>query len=174
LVIIIPELGVPRELINFSFRGFQGLLSSLFSPIKFTSRVSLGIPSVFQGDVPLLGVLLSVIFDFLEVIGGIQSLALVNFRVSFDSLKSSFFGNMVYIEINLATSPDESALSNPFIFWISIPIKITAPHSDTIRGILYTKVVKSSFIISTIPSVRLFSSFNITKTYFSNTIILVV
>jgi len=87
-----------------------------------------------------------------------QLLALVNFGVPISSLRSSSFGIIVYTEINLATSPTVGALINPSVFWINVLIKIAASHSVTVRGALYTKVVKSSFIISMIPPVRPFSS----------------
>jgi len=74
-------------------------------------------------------------------------------------LRSSSFGIIIYTEINSATSSAISVLINPSVFWISVPIKIAAPRLVTVRGALYTKVVKSSFIISIIPPVRPFSSF---------------
>ncbi len=75
---------------------------------------------------------------------------------------------MVYIEINSANSPEVGALSNPLVCWINVPIKIAAPRSVNIRGYLYTNIVKSSFIISTIPPVSSFSFLNVAKTCLNN------
>ncbi len=138
--------------------GVHGLFSS-FKDKKFNPGVFSEIPKVFQEDVLLSGVLLvSSVSVGLGVDVDIQLLALVNFGVPISSLRSSFFGIIVYTEINSATFPDIGALINPSVFWISVSIKIAASRSITVRGALYTKVVKSSFIISMIPLVRPFSS----------------
>ncbi len=97
LAIIISELGVPEGLINFFIRGSQGLLF-LFNPIKFTSEMFSGMPRVFQEDVLLLGVFT---LDFSRLIRCIQPLALVNFGVSFGSLRSSSFSTSIYTEITV-------------------------------------------------------------------------
>ncbi len=52
--------------------------------------------------------------------------------------------------------------------------KIAAPHSVTVGGALYTKVVKSSFIISIIPPVRPFSSFKAANTCLNSATVLVI
>ncbi len=138
--------------------GFQGFSFS-FSPIMFIPGVVSGILKVFQGDVPLSGVLLSIgCFSGSGVLCVNQLLALVNFGIPIDSSRSFFFGIMVYIEISSANSPDVGALSNPPVCWINVLIKIAAPHSVNVRGYLYTNIVKSSFIISIIPPVSFFSS----------------
>ena len=80
----------------------------------------------------------------------------------------------MYIKINSATSPDKGVLSNPLVFWINVSRKIAISCSVTIRGILYTKVVNSSFIILIILPVRPFSSFSATTTCLNNTAILAV
>jgi len=71
-IIIIFEVdsGISEGLINFSFEGSQGLLFS-FNPIKFTPEVFSDIPSIFQEDVSLSGILLLVTFDFSRIIGDI-------------------------------------------------------------------------------------------------------
>ena len=81
---------------------------------------------------------------------------------------------MVYTEINSANSPEVGALSNLLVYWINVLIKIAAPHSVSVRGYLYTNVVKSSFIISIIPSVSSFSSLRVTKTCLNNATVLLV
>src|SRR6266508_5921109 len=87
VMMILLESEVPRRLINFSeSRSFQGLLPS-FNPIKFTPDVFSNILKVFQKDILLSGVLLSIIFDFDKIIGGIQSLALENFGILLSFLK---------------------------------------------------------------------------------------
>jgi len=53
-------------------------------------------------------------------------------------------------------------------------MKIAASHSDTVGHALYTKVVKSSFIISIILLARCCSSFIAAKTYLNNATILEV
>ncbi len=113
IVVNIPVSGVSGGLINFPvFEGFQGFSSS-FSPIAFISGVVSGILKVFQGDVSLSGMLLSISsFDSSGVLCVNQLLALVNFRVPISSSRSSSFGIMVYNEINSANSPDVGALSN--------------------------------------------------------------
>ena len=79
----------------------------MFNPIKFTLEVFSGMPKVFQEDVPLLGIF--IVLDFPGLIGCIQPLALVNFGIPFDSLKSFSFGILVYTEINTPISPDIGA-----------------------------------------------------------------
>ncbi len=81
---------------------------------------------------------------------------------------------MVYIEINSATSPDEGTLSKPLVFWTNVLMKIAAPPLVIVRGALYTKVVRSSFIISMIPPVRPFFSFRATNTCLNSVTVLVV
>ncbi len=103
-----------------------------------------------------------------------QLLALVNFGIPIDSSRSSFFGIMVYCDINAANSSEVGALSNPSICWINVLIKIAAPRSVSVRGYLYTNVVKSSLIISIIPLVSSFSSLRLAKTYLNNAIVLLV
>ncbi len=71
---------------------------------------------VFQRDVLLLEVLLSSSFIFVEVISDIHFLALVNFRIFLDFLRSFSSGNIVYTETNSSILSDVSALSNSFIF----------------------------------------------------------
>ncbi len=68
----------------------------------------------------------------------------MNLGVSLDSLRFCSSDNIVYIKINLAILSDEGAFLNPFIFWINVFIKIAASHSDKLKGVLYTRVVKSS------------------------------
>src|SRR6266542_830369 len=134
----------------------------------------LDIPRVFQGDVSLSGVLLLITIGFLEVIGDIQPLALVNFRIPLGSLRSFSSGNIVYTITNLPTSPIVGARSNSFIFWIKVSINITTPHSDIFGGSLYTRVIKSSLIISVIPPERYPSSFRFAITYLNNATVLAV
>ena len=81
---------------------------------------------------------------------------------------------MVYSEINSANSPEVGALSNLLVRWINVPIKIAAPCSVTVRGYLYTNVVKSSFIISIIPPVSSFSFLRAAKTCLNNVTVLLV
>jgi len=146
-----------------------------FKDKKFNSRVFLEIPKVFQEDVSLLGVLLvSPVLVNLRVDVDAQLLALVNFGVSISSLRSSSFGIIVYTEINLATSPVVDALINPSVFWINVSIKIAASRSVIVEGALYTRVVKSSFIISMISSVKPFSSFIVAITCLNNATVLLV
>ncbi len=103
-----------------------------------------------------------------------QLLALVNFGIPISSSKSSSFGIMVYSEINSANSPEVGALSNLLVCWINVSIKIAAPRSVRVGGYLYTNIVKSSFIILTIPPVSSFSSLNVTKTCLNNATVLLV
>ena len=71
---------------------------------------------MFQGDVPLSGIPLSIgCFGGSGVLCVDQLLALVNFGVSISSSRSFSFGTMVYSEINLANSPEVGALSNPSV-----------------------------------------------------------
>ncbi len=86
----------------------------------------------------------------------------------------SSFGIIIYTDINSATSPDESTLSNPLVFYIKVLRKIAAPRSVIIESALYTNVVNSSFIISIISLVKPFSFFIATITCFNNTVILTV
>jgi len=60
---------VLEELISFLEDGNFYKLFFSFNPIKFIPSVSFNIPKVFQGDVSLLGILLSIIFDFTRIIG---------------------------------------------------------------------------------------------------------
>ncbi len=113
-------------------------------------------------------------FDDSGVLCVDQLLALVNFEVPISSLRSSFFGKMVYCDINAANSSEVGALSNPSVFWINVPIKIAASHSVNIGGYLYTNVVKSSFIISIIPPVNFFSSLTLAKTCLNSAMVLLV
>ncbi len=176
LVVNISVSRVLRGLINLLVTGsIQGLFSSLFNDKKFNPDIFSEILRVFQEDVSLSGVLL--ISDLLVgwgVVFGTQSLAFLNFRISFSSWRSSFFSIIIYTEINSATSPDEGALSNLLVFWINVLIKIATSHSVTVRGTLYTKVVNNLFIISRILSVRPFSSFRVIKTYLNNATVLLV
>ncbi len=130
-------LGVPGGLINFPvFEGFQGFFFS-FNPIAFILGVVSGILKVFQEDVPLSGVLLTISsFNSSEVLCVAQLLALVNFGVPIGSSRSSSFSIIVYSEINSANSPEVGALSNPLVFWINVLIKIAAPLSVNVRGYL--------------------------------------
>src|SRR6266540_854844 len=168
-------LGIPGGLINLPVSGgFQRFFSS-FNPKAFISGVVSGILKVFQGDVPLSGIPLSI-----GCLGGSgvlcvdQSFALINFGVPIGSLRSSFSGNTVNCDINAANSPEVGALSNPSVCWINIPIKIAAPRSVSIRGYLYTNVIKSSLIISIIPSVSSFSSLRLAKTCLNSATVLLV
>ncbi len=81
---------------------------------------------------------------------------------------------MVYSEINSANSPEVGALSNLLVCWTNVSIKIAAPRSVNVGGYLYTNVVKSSFIILTIPPVSSFSSLNATKICLNNATVLLV
>ena len=112
--------------------------------------------------------------DLSLIIGDIQFFALENFRFPLGFLKSFPSGNIVYIEINSDISLNEDALLNSFVFWIKISINIIASHSDMPKGILYTRVVKSSLIISVISLERHFFSFITANTCFSNTTVLAV
>ncbi len=103
-----------------------------------------------------------------------QLLALVNFGIPISSSRSSSFGIIVYIEINSANSPEVGAFSNLLVCWINVLIKIAAPHSVNVGGYLYTNIVKSSFIILTIPSISSFSSLRSTKTCLNKAIVLLV
>jgi len=133
------------------------------------------ISRVFQRNVSLSEVLFIIIFlDSSGVLLNIQLLALANFGVPCDSFKSLWSGITVYIEVSLAVSPDVDVLSNPFVLWINVSMKITAPHSDTVRDALYIKIVKSSFIISIIPLMSCFSSFRMANTCLNNAMILPV
>ncbi len=81
---------------------------------------------------------------------------------------------MIYTEINSANSPEVGALSNPLVYWISVPINIAAPHSVSVREYLYTNIIKNSFIISIILPVISFSFLRATKTYLNNAIVLLI
>ena len=130
---------------------------------------------VFQEDVPLSGVPLSIsCFDGSGVLCVDQLLALINFEVPIGCSRSSSFGIIVNWKINEANSPDVGALSNPSVCWINVPIKIAAPRSVNVEGALYTRVVKSSFIISITPPVISFSSLRVTKTCLNNATVLLV
>ena len=109
-------LGVPRGLINFPVsEGFQGFSSS-FNPIAFIPGVVSEILKVFQGDVPLSGVPLSIsCFGCSGVLCVDQLLALINFGVLIGCCKSSSFGIIVNCDINAANSPEVGALSNPSV-----------------------------------------------------------
>ncbi len=119
-------------------------------------------------------VLLIVIFSCSGISRGAQFLALTNFEVPTSFFKSPSLGTIVYSKINSAVSPNESALSNPFVLWINVSIKIAAPHSDTVEHALYSKIIKSSFIISIIPLIRFFSSFIAAITCLNNATVLEV
>src|SRR6266498_2545918 len=168
-------LGVPEGLINFSVSGgFQGFFSS-FSLIAFIPGVVSGILKVFQGDVPLSGIPLSIgCFGSFGVLCVDQLLTLTNFGVPISSSRSSFFGITVYCDINAANSPEVGALSNPLVCWINVSIKIAAPRSVNVGGYLYTNVVKSSFIISIIPPVSSLSSLRFANTCLNNATVLLV
>src|SRR6266542_42758 len=168
-------LGVPGGLINLPvFGGFQGFSSS-FSPIAFIPGIVLGILKVFQGDILLSDVLLSIdCFSGSGVLCVDQLLVLVNFGVPISSSRSSSFGIMVYSKISSASSPDVGALSNPSVRWINVLIKIAAPYSINVGGYLYTNVIKSSFIILIIPPVSSFSSLRLAKTCLNSATILLV
>src|SRR6266542_2742449 len=167
-------MGVPGGLINFPVSGgFQGFSS--FNPIAFISGVVSGILKVFQGDVPLSGVPLSIgYFGGSGVLYVDQLLALVNFGIPISSSRSSSFGIIVYNEINSTNSSEIGALSNLLVCCINVPIKIAAPRSINVGGYLYTNIVKSSFIISIIPPVNSFSSLRATKICLNNAIVLLV
>ncbi len=109
-------LGVPGGLINFPVsEGFQGFSSS-FNPIAFIPGVVSGILKVFQGDVPLSGIPLSIgFFRTSGVLCVDQSFALINFGVPIGCSRSSSFGIIVNWKINDANSPDVGALSNPSV-----------------------------------------------------------
>ncbi len=100
--------------------------------------------------------------------------ALVNFEVPLGSLRSFSFSTSVYIETNALISPKVGAYWNLLVFWNKILINITAPFSVNCGIVAYTKVVKSSLIISVIPSERCSSSFMAAITYLNNTTILEV
>jgi len=92
------------------------LLSS-FRDKKFNPGVFSGIPKVFQKDILLSGILLvSPVSVSLRVNVDAQLLALVNFGVPIDSLRSLSFGIIVYTEINSATSPTVGALLKLLVF----------------------------------------------------------
>ena len=75
-----------------------------------------GILNVFQGDVPLSGVSLSIgCVGCSEVLCVDQLLALTNFGVPIGSSRFSSFGIIVNWEINAANSPEVGALSNPSV-----------------------------------------------------------
>ena len=168
-------LGVPEGLFNLPVsRGFQGFFSS-FNPIAFIPGVVSEILKVFQGDVPLSDVLLSIgCFDSSGILWIDQLLALVNFGIPISSSKSFFFSIIVYCDISAANSPEIGALSNPSVYWINVLIKIAASHSISVRGYLYTNIVKSSFIISIIPPVSSFSSLRLAKTCLNSATVLLV
>ncbi len=108
-------MGVPERLISLPVSGgFQGFSS--FNPIAFIPEVVSGILNVFQGDVPLSGVPLSIgCFGGSGVLCVDQLLALTNFGVPISSSRSSSFGIIVNWEINAANSPEVGALSNPSV-----------------------------------------------------------
>ena len=109
-------MGVPGGLINFPVSGSYQGLSSSFNPKAFIPSVVSGMLKVFQGDIPLSGVPLSIgCFGGSGVLCVDQLLALTNFGVPLGSLRSSSFGIMVYCEINAANSPEVGALSNPSV-----------------------------------------------------------
>ena len=85
LTIMIPDLGVPEGLINVSVstEDSQGFSCFSFNLIKFTPEVFFSILNIFQENVSLVGVF--AMLDFLKLIGCIQPLALVNFRIPFGS-----------------------------------------------------------------------------------------
>src|SRR6266540_1264608 len=168
-------LGVPGGLINLPVSGgFQGFSFS-FSPIAFIPGAVSGILNVFQGDVPLSGIPLSIgCFGNSGVLCVDQLLALINFGVPIDSLRSSSFGTIVNWEINAANSSEVEALSNPSVCWINVPIKIAALRSVNVGWALYTNVVKSSLIISIIPPVSSLSSLRLAKTCLNSVTILLV
>src|SRR6266542_2240271 len=118
------RLGVPEGLINLPVSGgFQGFSSS-FNPIAFIPGVVSEILKVFQGDVPLSDVPLSIgCFGDSKVLCMDQLLALTNFGVPIGSLRSSSLGSIVYCDINAANSPEIGALSNPSVCCISDLIK---------------------------------------------------
>src|SRR6266540_735508 len=169
-------LGVPGGLISLPVSGgFQGFSSSSFNPIAFIPGVISGILKVFQGDVLLSGVPLSIgCFGGSGVLCVSQLLALINFGVLIGCCKSSSFGIIVNCDINAANSPEVGALLNPSVCWINVPIKIAAPCSVNVGGALYTNIVKSSFIISIIPPVSSFSSLRLAKTCLNNATVLLV
>ncbi len=153
--------------------GFQRFSS--FNPIAFIPGVVSGILNVFQGDVPLSGVPLSIgCFDGSGVLCVDQLLALVNFGVLIGSLRSSSLGMIVNWKINTANSPEVGALSNPLVCWINVPIKIATPYSVIVGGTLYTNDAKRSFIISIIPLESSFSSLRAAKTCLNNATVLLV
>ena len=165
-------LSVPDRLINFPVSGDFHRFSSSFSPIVFISGVVSGILKVFHRDAPLSGILLSIShFGSSRVWCVDQLLVLVNFKVPIGSSRSSSFGIIVYSKINF---PDVGALSNLLVCWINVSIKTAAPHLVSIRGYLYTNIIKSLFIISIIPPVIFFSSLRATKTYLNNATVLLV
>src|SRR6266540_7372477 len=89
-------LGVLGGLINLPISGgFQGFSSS-FNPITFIPGVVSGILKVFQGEVPLSGVSLSIgCFGASGILCVDQLLALLNFGVPIGSLRSSPVGMIV-------------------------------------------------------------------------------
>ena len=109
-------LGVPVKLINLPVSGsFQGFSSS-FNPKAFIPGVFSGILKVFQGDVPLSGVVFSIsCLDSSGVLCVSQLLALINFGVPIGSFNSSSLGITVNCEIKAANSPEVGALSNPSV-----------------------------------------------------------
>ncbi len=109
-------LGVPGGLINLPVSGgFQGFSSS-FNPIAFIPDVISGILKVFQGDVPLSGVPLSISrFGSSGVLCVDQLLAVLNLGVPIGSLRSSSVGIIVNWKINATNSPEVGALSNPSV-----------------------------------------------------------
>ncbi len=109
-------MGVPGGLINFPVSGsFQGFSSS-FNPKAFIPGVVSEILKVFQGDVPLSDIPLSIgCFGSSGVLCVNQLLALTNFGVPIGSSRSLSFGIIVNWEINAANSPEVGALSNPSV-----------------------------------------------------------
>jgi len=78
--------------------------------------VFLDILKVFQKDIPLLEVLLSITFIFIEVTDDIHSLALMNFGISLNSLRSFSSDNIIYTKTSSPILSDVGAWSNLFIF----------------------------------------------------------
>ena len=102
--------------------------------MTFIPDVVSRILKVFQENVPLSGILLSIgCFGGSGVWCVDQLLALVNLGISISSSRSFSFGTMVYSEINLANSPEAGALSNPSVCWINVLIKIAAPRLVNVR-----------------------------------------
>ncbi len=116
IVVNVLVSGVSEGFINFPVSGgFQGFSSS-FNPIAFIPGIVSEISKVFQGDVSLSDILLTIdSFTGSGVLCVNQLLAFVNFRIPISSSRFSSFGIMVYNEINSANSPEVGALSNPLV-----------------------------------------------------------